>query len=71
MASEPPIEAPDAAAAPEVAPAAEPVASPPPSTPVSRIKEWAVAVAIMIVFAIICAPFIMFLRSNQYGGIGP
>jgi hypothetical protein len=34
---------------------------------VSPVKEWAVAVALMIVFAIICAQFIGFLRSNQYG----
>jgi len=57
MASDPPIEPPkeDATAAP----------------PVSKVKEWALAVAIMIVFAIICSQFVMFLRSNQYGGIGP
>ena len=81
MASDPPIEPPkeDAPAAPpeptaeavEAAPP-EPVAPPAvPAEPVSKVKEWAVAVAIMIVFAIICAQFVMFLRSNQYGGIGP
>ncbi len=84
MASEPPIEAPDAAEAAEaaeVAPPPELVAAPPPPvtpaapaapmTPASRLKEWAVAVAIMIVFAIICTQFVMFLRSSQYGGMGP
>ena len=95
MASDPPIEASnaaEAAAAPapetteaapapettEAAPAPEadalvaPAAAPaPPPAPVSKVKEWAVAVALMIVFAIICVQFITFLRSNQYGGIGP
>ncbi len=41
-------------------------ADPLPAEPVSRVKEWAVAVALMIVFAIICAQFITFLRSNPY-----
>ena len=68
-APEPAAEAVEAAAPSEsVAPAAAP---PPPAEPVSKVKEWAVALAIMIVFAIICTQFVMFLRSNQYGGIGP
>jgi len=60
-----------AAAASVVAEAAEPAALAPPAVPpepVSKVKEWAVAVAIMIVFAMICAQFVTFLRSNQYGG---
>lgn len=76
MPSDPPIDPPnEATAAPDppaeaVAPAAEPAPVVPPE-PVSPVKEWAVAVAIMIVFAIICAQFITFLRSNPYGGPGP
>jgi hypothetical protein len=75
MPSEPPIDPPDeATAAPDppaeaVAPATPP--PPPPAEPVSPVKEWAVAVALMIVFAIICAQFITFLRSNPYGPPGP
>jgi len=71
MPSDPPIDPPnEATAAPDppaeaVAPApVAPVVAP---EPVSPVKEWAVAVAIMIVFAIICAQLIGFLRSNQYG----
>lgn len=76
MPSDPPNDtkaAPGEALAPQeepaeaVAPAAPAEAAVPPE-PVSPVKEWAVAVAIMIVFAIICAQFITFLRSNQYGG---
>lgn len=72
MPSEPPndlLPAPVEAVAPPAPPA--PAETPPaplaPAEPVSPVKEWAVAVAIMIVFAIICAQFIGFLRSNQYG----
>ncbi len=53
------------------APAPAPVVPAPPAEPVSPVKEWAVAVALMIVFAIICAQFITFLRSNPYSGPGP
>lgn len=72
MPSEPPIDAPDEATA-EVAPAEAVAPAPPPAPaePVSPVKEWAVAVALMIVFAIICAQFITFLRSNPYGPPGP
>jgi hypothetical protein len=69
MPSEPPNDLPPApleAVAPP-APAETPPAPPAPAEPVSKVKEWAVAVAIMFVFAIICAQFIGFLRSNQYG----
>jgi hypothetical protein len=59
-----PAETPALAETPEPALAETP---PPPAEPVSPVKEWAVAVALMIVFAIICAQFIGFLRSNQYG----
>jgi hypothetical protein len=73
MPSDPPNEPPTEATVPpaeppEPAPAVE---APPPAVPpepVSKVKEWAVAFAIMIVFAIICAQFIGFLRSNQLGG---
>jgi hypothetical protein len=60
MPSDPPNEPPTEATVP-------PVEAVPPE-PVSKVKEWAVAVAIMIVFAIICAQFIGFLRSSQLGG---
>ena len=57
------------AVAPHEAPPAVPaVPAAVPPEPVSKVNEWAVAVAIMIVFAIICAQFIGFLRANQLGG---
>jgi hypothetical protein len=72
MPSEPPNDLPpapvEAVAPAEAVVPAEPAPAPPaPAEPVSKVKEWAVAVAIMIVFALICAQFIGFLRSNQYG----
>ncbi len=68
MPSEPPN---DLEAAPPAAPPAVPVVpaiSVVPPEPVSPAKEWAVAVAIMIVFAIIGAQLVSFLRSNPLGG---
>jgi hypothetical protein len=67
MPSEPPNDLPPAPVE-AVAPAEAVVpAEPAQAEPVSKVKEWAVAVAIMIVFALICAQFIGVLRSNQYG----
>ena len=56
-----------AAAADVPAAPAVPAVPAAPAEPVSPVKEWAIAVALMIVFAIICAQFITFLRANQYG----
>lgn len=70
--AEPPTEPPtDATAAPDAPVEPAPVVAATPAPRVSPVKEWAVAIAIMIVFALICAQFVTFLRSNQYGGPGP
>lgn len=61
MPSEPPTDL------PSEPPTDLPPAPAEPPAPVSPVKEWAVALALMIVFALICAQFIGFLRANQFG----
>jgi hypothetical protein len=50
-----------AAAASEHAPAAVPPSAP--AEPVSPAKEWGAAVALMIVFALMCASFLSYFRG--------
>jgi hypothetical protein len=61
---------PEAEAAPEPAAEADVVAAPTepaapaePVEPVSPLKEWGLAVALMLVFSLIAAQVIMFLRN--------
>ena len=61
---EPPPDAADTATDPAAEPAAE-LEPPPPSVaaePVSRMKEWSVAIALMIVFGFMAFEFVEFLR---------